>query len=224
MSAAHLLNNKQERCLALAAVFQAANLVTELAKTGECETLAYDTLIDSLFKFDADHSINIYNDSTVGLSMGLEQLSQLTSNSKRQEFVQVTKYALGLLALQKQAAKDDALMKTIHQRLQHIAYSRAHFGDEHDAVSDEAKRLSGLYQDTLSQLKFRIQVQGNMQYLTQSQISDKIRALLFAGFRAAVLWRQLGGSKWQIILKRSELEHISQQFLDQPIYPTTDAS
>ena len=214
------LSLSQQRCLALAGVFQAATLVTELSKNATCDTLAYQALIDSLFVFEPKDTLDVYSNTTAGLSLGLEQLKNLSNQTKSKTFTSTAKYALGLLALQKQAGKDSDMLALIHKRLQHMHYQQKHFSSADETIDSAlAASLSGLYQDSLSTLKFRIHVQGNMQHLTNTQISDRIRALLFAGFRSAMLWRQLGGSKWQLILKRGEIERIAAQLLENPIYP-----
>ncbi|XMR37004.1 DUF489 family protein [Escherichia coli] len=41
----------------------------------------------------------------------------------------------------------------------------------------------------------RIQVAGTPLFLQQPLVQHKVRALLLAGIRACVLWRQLGGSR-----------------------------
>jgi len=65
--------------------------------------------------------------------------------------------------------------------------------------------ISGIYQDTLSTMTFRIQVQGDSRLLQQSTISNQVRATLLTGIRAAMLWRQLGGKRWHLIFKRKAL-------------------
>lgn len=213
------LNTAQNRCLALAAVFQAATLVTELAQNGQCDELAYQSLIESLFVFEPENTLSIYGDSTLGLEMGLKQLHHLSQNSSSKNFTTTAKYALSLISLQKHASKDQEMLTLMRSRLQHMQYKQTHFSADNieSLNADLASSLSGLYQDTLSTLKFRIQVQGNMEKLTNTQISDKIRALLFAGFRSALLWRQLGGTKWQLIFKRADIERVSQQLLEHNI-------
>ena len=42
-------------------------------------------------------------------------------------------------------------------------------------------------------------------------MQDKIRACLLAGIRSAVLWRQVGGSKWQLLFHRKKLVQAAQQ-------------
>ena len=65
--------------------------------------------------------------------------------------------------------------------------------------------ISGMYQDTLSKLSFRIQVHGDSRFLQQPQVANQVRAILMSGIRAAMLWRQLGGKRWHLIFKRKAL-------------------
>ncbi|MNJ04984.1 High frequency lysogenization protein HflD [compost metagenome] len=44
-----------------------------------------------------------------------------------------------------------------------------------------------------------------MRFLQQASNASKIRALLLAGIRAARLWRQLGGHRWQLVFSRRKL-------------------
>ncbi len=59
--------------------------------------------------------------------------------------------------------------------------------------------------DTISHLKPRVMVQGNPHYLGQAGVVAEIRALLLAAVRAAVLWRQLGGSYWDFLFSRKAM-------------------
>ena len=48
-------------------------------------------------------------------------------------------------------------------------------------------------------------VQGNPHYLAQADVVAEIRAVLLAALRSAVLWRQMGGSFWDLVLRRREM-------------------
>ena len=208
------LDQKQQRCLALSAVFQAATLVTQLAQHGHCDERAYNSLIDTLFVFEADSTLAIYDNNLNNIDMGLKQIQHLSKQSASPHFTNTARYALSMISLQKHAQKSPQMLDMMRSRLEHMQYKHEHFvASGEEAVTELADGLSNLYQETLSTLKFRIQVQGNMEKLTNKQISDKIRALLFAGFRSALLWHQLGGSKWQLIFKRGELERAAEQLL-----------
>jgi len=45
-------------------------------------------------------------------------------------------------------------------------------------------------------------VQGKPEYLNTPTNANRIRALLLAGMRAAVLWRQLGGNRLKLLWTR----------------------
>jgi high frequency lysogenization protein len=67
--------------------------------------------------------------------------------------------------------------------------------------------LAELYKDTVSSLQPRIMVKGEESVLRNTDSKNMIRALLLAGMRAAVLWRQRGGNRIRLIFQRK-------QFLD----------
>ena len=76
---------------------------------------------------------------------------------------------------------------------------------EGSAHPDVLSALGGLYAETLSHLRPRVLVQGNPHYLGQPQVVAEVRAVLLAAMRSAVLWRQLGGSLWDLLLRRAQL-------------------
>ena len=94
------------------------------------------------------------------------------------------------------------LLDTIGNRLPQIQSKADHFGLVHENVIASS---GALYQDTLSTLRQRIQVHGDMRNLQQPNNASKIRALLLAGIRSARLWRQLGGHRWQLVISRRKL-------------------
>ena len=58
-------------------------------------------------------------------------------------------------------------------------------------------KLGHLYKETISTLGPKIIVSGEQPYLSNENNASKVRAVLLAGIRSAVLWRQCGGSRWQ---------------------------
>jgi high frequency lysogenization protein len=59
----------------------------------------------------------------------------------------------------------------------------------------------------------RIQVSGSPQILQRDENAEKVRALLLAGIRSAVLWRQSGGRRWQLIFNRRKVIHHARDLL-----------
>jgi CII-binding regulator of phage lambda lysogenization HflD len=67
---------------------------------------------------------------------------------------------------------------------------------------DVISKLGQLYADTISHLRPKVIVQGNPHYLQQADVVAEIRALLLAALRSAVLWRQMGGTMWDFVLRK----------------------
>ena len=101
-----------------------------------------------------------------------------------------------------QLDKRGDMLQVMGSRLDQIQQQVEHFGLVHDNV---IAACGGLYQDTISTFRQRIQVHGDMRFLQQPNNAAKIRALLLAGIRSARLWRQLGGHRWQLVFSRSKL-------------------
>ena len=74
-------------------------------------------------------------------------------------------------------------------------------------------RLAEIYSNSISQLGPRIMIKGDQSHLANPDNAAKIRALLLAGVRAALLWRQAGGSRWNLIFARGAMQKEAQQFL-----------
>ncbi|MGV3593164.1 MAG: DUF489 family protein, partial [Gammaproteobacteria bacterium] len=108
-----------------------------------------------------------------------------------------------LLYLQYKLAGRPGMLDDISKGLAAI---EAQFPDGDIAAKPEAIReLSRLYQGTLSTLSFRIHVRGEVNHLKNDHTACRIRAVLFAGVRAAVLWRQVGGKRWHLIFQRKRI-------------------
>jgi len=56
-------------------------------------------------------------------------------------------------------------------------------------------------------------VVGDQAILKQPEIQDKVRCSLFCGLRSAVLWRQMGGKRRQLLLNRKLLIHTAEDIL-----------
>ncbi len=87
-----------------------------------------------------------------------------------------------------------------------------HFGVMHENV---LANLADLYHSTISTLQPRIMVVGDQQYLGAQNTVNKIRALLLAGIRGALLWRQCGGSRWKLLVFRKKLQDEARFLLTQ---------
>ncbi|KJH82814.1 high frequency lysogenization protein HflD [Pseudomonas sp. KSR10] len=192
----------QEQLIALSAVFEAAALVDRIARTGQIPNAALGSMLGSLLVREDKPALEIYGGDDLNLRDGYRALvgalERDTSSLQREPL----RYALAMIGLERQLDKRKDLLQVIGNRLDQIQQQVDHFGLTHENV---IASFGGLYQDTLSTFRQRIQVQGDMRHLQQSDNAAKIRALLLAGIRSARLWRQLGGHRWQMVFSRRKL-------------------
>jgi high frequency lysogenization protein len=121
----------------------------------------------------------------------------------------IANLSMNALVVQKLLAQDNDMLSVLASRLSHI--------EKHSDMyeNDEAlqRAIAGIYQDTLSNLSFRIKVAGQVTLLQRDDIAQHIRALLLCAVRSAMLWRQLGGRRWHLILNKGALIKAAEQLL-----------
>lgn len=201
------LSNIELQTIALAGVAQAARLVDQVSKSGSYPIEFLEPSIHSLFQFDAESVVDVFG-GIPGVKLGLANLSSMLAKRQADENLDVVRYIFAILYLERKFAADADMMSVVHSRLEHASFRAEHFASH---VNDLCHSVSGIYQDTLSKLSFRIKVNGSAQHLQNKENADIIRALLLAGLRSAFLWRQLGGRRWKLLLQRKQLLQASQQ-------------
>jgi len=191
----------RDRSIALAGMYQAVKLVQQTALGERRDADATRASISSILNTDPESAIAVYGDVHALIS-GLDLVtSQLANDSKRRDLA-LTGYVITLMHLERKLTRQPDLM----QKLAHGI----------DRVKEEIKQadvldpgiiaaLAEVYKDTVSTLQPRIMVQGEESVLRNSDSKNMIRALLLAGMRAAVLWRQRGGNRIRLILQRKQL-------------------
>ncbi len=197
-----------DRTIALAGLFQAVGLVRDLAHNGELNNQAFATCVDSLFMIDAADSSAIY-DSVDRLRPGLETLRRQLGHSHDPE---ITRYALLLLVLERKLAHKPQLLQALRAGIEQARSKRDYFTPLHDNI---IAHLAELYANTVSTLKPRVMVNGHYTHLSRPENANRIRTLLLAGVRAAVLWRQSGGNRLTLLLGRKRLQQRVGQLLTQ---------
>jgi high frequency lysogenization protein len=196
----------EQQAIALGGVSQAARLVDQISKTGSYPIEFLEPSVQSLFTFDADNVEQVYG-GIPGVKLGLQNLSSVLANRQSDENRDLVRYIFSILYLERKFSSNPEMMSVIRSRLEHTQFRAEHFSDN---TQDACHSISGIYQDTLSKLKFRIKVTGSAQQLQDTKNADIIRTLLLAGVRSAFLWRQLGGRRWKLLLQRKQLLQASQ--------------
>lgn len=192
-------DRSEERTLALAGLFQALALVRTLATQGQADAASYASSIGSVLRIDAPSVAAVF-DGVGSVRLGLQTLQRELEG--RQVDAATRRMALTVLRIERRLIGDPPRVEHLQQGLRDAQRQAEHFGSvDHPTV---IARLAGLYADTLSSLRPRVLVTGNAQMLNQQVTVERIRAALLAAVRAAVLWRQLGGTQWRLLLQRRQ--------------------
>ncbi len=203
------MKNKRDKTIALAGVFQSATLVHQIALKGTVDVHDLETSIRSTLNLTPSSTLGVYG-NLENLRTGLHSLvQQLSQNSQRD--VHITRYVISLLHLQRKVVKRTTMLNTIAERIQRVQEQAEIFSLTHSNV---LANLASIYSETISLISPKIMVSGDANYLANPSNADKIRSLLLAGIRSAVLWSQVGGSRWQILLYRKLLVQEAQHILD----------
>lgn len=195
--------------IALAGVFQAAGLVRDLARSGVADSEAFQTSISSIYQIDAADVVAVFG-GLKGLRLGLTELISLLGNDKVSTDAYLSRYVISMIHLERKLLKNPELLNALTRRVKYAVSQAKYFSDIHPRVISS---LADIYITTLGTLPFRIQILGQAKFLNQEEIIHKIRALLLAGVRSVVLWRQMGGKRWHLFLWRARITKMAQQLL-----------
>jgi high frequency lysogenization protein len=191
----------RDRSIALAGMYQAVKLVQQTAQGEWRDAAATRVSIGSILNTDPESAIAVYGDSRALIS-GLELVtSQLANDSKRRDLA-LTGYVITLMHLERKLTRQSGLMQKLAQGIDRVK-GQIKQTDELDPGIIAA--LAEVYKDTVSTLQPRIMVQGEEGVLRNTDSKNMIRALLLAGMRAAVLWRQRGGNRIRLIFQRRQI-------------------
>ncbi len=199
-----------DQCLALAGCMQAAQLVDRLATGKEFDPGLLSLAVESTLNTNPESTEQLYQGAS-SLREGLVALRALLNKNQGQLSQHSLRYFVSLLHLSARLRKNDQALERLGQELQKVQRQLNYFEQ-----SQHPSLIGGLaeaYQNSISPLGHRIQVIGDPQLLQQQANADKIRMLLLFGIRSAYLWRQLGGSQWQLFWRRNAMAKACQGWL-----------
>lgn len=193
------MNQIEQQVTTLAAITQVATLVDKLARTGEVPSSEYELLLQAVFVQSPQRFEDVYNHDKNELSIGLKNLAIILGQGNTRISPDIARYTLSLLHLENKLRKQPKMLNDLGEGIQRASRQVEHFGMMHE---NTIGNIADLYKETLSQLSFRIQVTGNPAHLQNPKVANKVRTLLLAGIRAAILWHQCGGRRWHLLIKR----------------------
>jgi high frequency lysogenization protein len=186
---------KETRVLALAGVFQAVSLVRDLARAGECDGEAMEASLASVFKLESDSAADVFG-GNAGVRRGLRVLIEQVEGGDRD--LPLFHMLVNVLKLERSLSRNAEVNRRLGEALEGMQRQLQHFPVTHPTI---LARLADIYSAHLSNLKPRITVVGNPLYLQQPAQAQRVRALLLAATRAAVLWHQLGGRRRHLLFR-----------------------
>lgn len=199
------LSREAERVLALAGLLQACYLVTGIARTGLVGEDSLGGSLDSIFVTNPEDTLDVYRSGN-GVHTGLRLVQEIIGDMQFGNHGETIHYGMAVLALERRLSNSPDVLRAIGAGIESI---REHRDLSELTVTNEdvVDRLSRLYQQTAGSSEPRIRILGVQKHLQNETNTSRIRSLLLAGLRSAVLWRQLDGSKLQWVLGRGRLLH-----------------
>ncbi|EAR56341.1 hypothetical protein SKA34_20562 [Photobacterium sp. SKA34] len=188
-----------DRTIAFAGICQAVKLVQEVAKNGNCDDDILAATLNSIVETTPNNTVAVYGNEE-NLRTGLESMVRDIDNSTSGS--EITRYLVSVMALERKLESRRDSMSQLGDRIDMLKRQRDHF-----ELLDEQmlSNIASVYLDIISPLGPRIQVSGTPAQLQQSHVQHKVRALLLAAVRGAVLWRQVGGKRRHLLFGRKQM-------------------
>ncbi|MDR8524206.1 high frequency lysogenization protein HflD [Shewanella fidelis] len=189
-----------ERTMAFAGILQAVAQVQYVARHGDSDKDALAASLRSVLVTNPESTSDVYPDKFT-LRKGYELIVSQLGDAKQKD-VEVTRYLVGILALERKLTRSSNAMGMLSERINQVHRQLNHF-----EITDEQviANFAGIYSDIISELGPKLQISGNPEFLKRTQTQHKIRALLLSAMRSAVLWRQLGGKRRHLVFSRKTI-------------------
>jgi high frequency lysogenization protein len=204
------MNSINEQTLTLAAVCQVAYWVQKISRSGQVDEDELALLLNSVMITSPENTMEVYGGEISHLKMGLTTLVNHLGNKSTNKDPEITRYVVSLLGLERRLSKQSDKMNALGDRITQSQRQLAHYEITSDTLISS---LASIYSDLISPLGTPIQVAGDPTILKQTVNQHRIRALLLAGIRSSVLWRQVGGNRRSILFSRSKVVECAEQLL-----------
>jgi high frequency lysogenization protein len=204
-------HNIRARTIALAGLFQAVQLVQQTGQGKFRNRDATHACIESIFSTDAVTVEAVYGELPL-LRAGLELLDNQLGNLQVRRDLVLTGHVITILHLERKLSRNRTMLARLAEGIEQARKQAAYFEGHSPPV---VAALAELYQQTISTLKPRIMVRGEPVILANPENQQMVRTLLLAGIRAAVLWRQCGGSRWRLLIERRAMLDCARSILQE---------
>lgn len=191
----------KDQTLALTGLYQSLSLIQNIAWDGNTQHSCMIPTIESILKLSPDQFIEVYG-SIDNLQLGLQTLKTALQNKSEKHAVERTRYAINLMYLASKLEENKQALSSLGSQIERISNQYDSVADSFDEITQD---LGGLYREIISPLGPKVIIEGDPVYLKMDQNASKIRALLLAGIRSIILWKQANGKRWTLLLGRKSL-------------------
>ena len=196
-----MTKNVHDRTLAMAGLYQCVDLVTQVAWKGNVLPEPFEACLYSLFKLDPQNYTAVYG-GIAGIKRGLEVLQATLNRQRDSHSMERTQYSIMLIFLEKRLSRNTKEINRVKSGIHAATHQLEHFDMTHVNV---ISKLADVYRQSISPLGPKIIVRGEQSCLSNPDNASRIRALLLAGIRSALLWRQAGGNRWRLLFERGAM-------------------
>ncbi|MCR5536724.1 MAG: lysogenization regulator HflD [Succinivibrio sp.] len=199
--------------LALAALLQCSQQIERVAYTGYFDEHAVAGLLRAVLVTNPRTVEDIYNPGFLltGFKQLVESLGSQTTDKTAQN-LEITRNAFKLISLELDVEHNKNVFNRLGSEIDRlktlIADTQKGFMDADPQVVITQANLtefSNLYQSLISPNFSKLIIYGEERFLSQPENQLRIRALLLAGIRAVVLWRQCGGRRRFLVFRRKAI-------------------
>lgn len=184
-------------CLALGGLFQATALVHQVAAMGYGEPDKVNTCLASVLNLNPQQLDDVYG-KPAALQKGLEFLCAMLNG--RAPHTEPLRIAIAILQLERRFRRQPQRQQGLGRELDLLVQTGGM--RDNPSANETIAQLADTWVQYLGNIEPRIMVNGNPRHLKNPDNQSLIRALLLSALRSAVLWRQMGGSRWRLLWQR----------------------
>ena len=192
---------QRNQTIAMAAICQAALMIQQAAKGQSINYETLEALLAGVMNTNPNSPEDVYPSPHL-LEAGSAMLVHQLSGQASSKDVEVTRYLAGIMSLSKKVMKSQGAGSELTSAIENIERRLEHFELTSPTVIEN---FADAYSKIISPIGQKIKVIGTPAILKQPSVQSLVRALLLAGIRAAVLWRQTGGQRRQFIFSRNAI-------------------
>ncbi len=194
------MSNMDQCTMAFAGLCQAVKLIQEIARDGDTNSTHLHNTLQAILVTNPEDAVEVYG-SVQNLTLGYKVLiNQLTD--QQQKDTELMRYIFGIIMLERKLSRKNQVLSNLASRIDQVHRQLQHFQITDPQV---LANLASIYSDIISPLGPRVMISGRQNYIQNNLNQNKIRALLLSTMRSAVLWRQLGGKRRQLIFRKNEM-------------------